>query len=527
MSYSSPLLARSRELAPRLLWLVAATLYAIVVYRTAWASDDVFITLRSIDNFVHGYGLRWNVAERVQVYTHPLWMMTLLAAYAVTREAYYTTIAVSFVCSFATFIVLMRLGTRRGLLGPILVFGLCVSRCYVDYSTSGLENPLSHLLAALFFSVVIAESQDRNDRQRLYQGALVAGLAVVNREDQSLLFAPALLWLALTSGTRLRSVLKTLSLAGAAPLAWTVFALVYYGFPFPNTAYAKLNVEIGRMELFGRGLHYIGNFVRHDPPSALVIAAATALIVVRGRAIERAMLVGLWLYVAYVASIGGDFMSGRFFSTPFLLSVLLLIARAPELKTVHQAAYVGVLTALSFVPAYPIWLSPKGLPAGGDQVKDEGIVDERLYYFLGAGLVNDKPTHKSRPWHWRAEKGLELRERPPAVVAWGAVGYTGYFAGPKVHFVDFWALCDPLLARIPFRTQDTWRMGHFRRKIPDGYLEAVDKGDASLIEQPFLAQVYGDLLKVTRAPLFDEARWKAIYRLNTGYYRAGLNAVEY
>ncbi|MDP7573157.1 MAG: hypothetical protein QF391_16270, partial [Myxococcota bacterium] len=45
-----------------------------VVIAQAWVSDDAFITFRVIDNFVHGYGLRWNVDERVEVYTHPLWL---------------------------------------------------------------------------------------------------------------------------------------------------------------------------------------------------------------------------------------------------------------------------------------------------------------------------------------------------------------------------------------------------------------------------------------------------------------------
>jgi arabinofuranosyltransferase len=46
--------------------------YAVVLVRTAWMCDDAFITLRTVDNFVQGYGLVWNVGERVQVYTHPL-----------------------------------------------------------------------------------------------------------------------------------------------------------------------------------------------------------------------------------------------------------------------------------------------------------------------------------------------------------------------------------------------------------------------------------------------------------------------
>src|ERR1700756_4952216 len=69
---------------------VCLGLFAIELLRTAWLCDDAYITLRTVDNLVSGYGLRWNVAERVQTYTHPLWMLALTLPYALTREPYFT-----------------------------------------------------------------------------------------------------------------------------------------------------------------------------------------------------------------------------------------------------------------------------------------------------------------------------------------------------------------------------------------------------------------------------------------------------
>ena len=31
------------------------------VYAEAWIGEDAFITFRTIDNFVRGHGLRWNI----------------------------------------------------------------------------------------------------------------------------------------------------------------------------------------------------------------------------------------------------------------------------------------------------------------------------------------------------------------------------------------------------------------------------------------------------------------------------------
>jgi arabinofuranosyltransferase len=57
-------------------WAAACVLLALVAHR-AWVGDDAVITARVVDNFLHGYGLRWNVSDRVQAFTHPLWAMLL------------------------------------------------------------------------------------------------------------------------------------------------------------------------------------------------------------------------------------------------------------------------------------------------------------------------------------------------------------------------------------------------------------------------------------------------------------------
>jgi arabinofuranosyltransferase len=120
--------------------------YAAVLIRTAWMCDDAFITLRTVDNFVRGYGLVWNPGERVQAYTHPLWLFVLSAPYAITREPFYTTLALSMLLAIAT--ALLLLWQSRGSVVRLALVGLLLigSKAFVDYSTSGLENPLSYLL---------------------------------------------------------------------------------------------------------------------------------------------------------------------------------------------------------------------------------------------------------------------------------------------------------------------------------------------------------------------------------------------
>jgi arabinofuranosyltransferase len=54
--------------------LIAMFFFSWLFYCNSWIGDDAFITMRVVDNLSHGYGLVWNTGERVQVFSHPLWL---------------------------------------------------------------------------------------------------------------------------------------------------------------------------------------------------------------------------------------------------------------------------------------------------------------------------------------------------------------------------------------------------------------------------------------------------------------------
>ena len=112
---------------------------------------------------------------------------------------------------------------------------------------------------------------------------------------------------------------------------------------------------------------------------------------------------------------------------------------------------------------------------------------------------------------------MVLRAQGPAVVEHGNVGFLGYYAGPDVHIVDRNGLTDPLLARLPVRDPVDWRIGHFRREVPAGYIDTLRDG-RNLIQDPDLAAYYEPLRFVTSGRLWSTARWFEIWRFNTGAY---------
>jgi arabinofuranosyltransferase len=109
------------------------------------------------------------------------------------------------------------------------------------------------------------------------------------------------------------------------------------------------------------------------------------------------------------------------------------------------------------------------------------------------------------------------RGETPSVKPRGAIGIGGYLDGPRVHTIDFLGLADPLLARLPSHDRHWWRIGHFERKLPEGYWATLETG-RNEIADPKLAVYYDYLSIVTRGEVLSIERIKTIARFNLGAY---------
>ncbi len=500
----------NRPLLQRLLLFSLLGAYTILLVRTAWMCDDAFITLRTVDNFVQGYGLVWNVGERVQAYTHPLWMFLLSAFYAFTREPYFTTLAISMALSLAT--VVLLLWTSRHHLFTLLLIGIISigSKAFADYSTSGLENPLAHLLLVAFF--ILCLRQPPLPRYALPLGAL-AGLIMLNRLDHGVLVMPALLATAVQLPRR--AAVALLTAAGAPVAGWLLFSLIYYGFPFPNTFYAKQTTGIPRIEYLERGVGYLVDTAVVDGVTLMGIAFAVGLALWRRRPFALlAAAAGIALYVLYVIWIGGDFMGGRMFSVPLAASLTVLASAQPS-GGKRLLAFLAILLALGLVVLNrPYLTSPEPLRGVFIGSQDFWISDNRAFHeklWLLPTLAG-----KARPEHieW-AKDGMTWRQRNAFFHVRESLGLFGYYAGQQVYIVDTLALSDAFLARTgPVTIPDNWAAGHIRRPTPDGYLLTKFTGENKLSD-PALAELYDQLQLVISGPLFNSQRFNIILNLNT------------
>lgn len=522
-----PEICQPGEARGRAAWAVIALVllftFALIV-RNAWLSDDAYITFRTVDNFVQGYGLTWNVAERVQVYTHPLWMFLMAGASAVTGELFYTSLAVSIALSMAAvaLLVIKMPVTSIGAVTALIIFSL--SKAFVDYATSGLENPLTHLLIAAFLLVYLDPARFADGRSSgwLLRLSLLAALVMLNRLDAGLLVLPALgyaLWD--TRGWRSFVV----GAVGLAPIAiWTVFSLFYYGSPVPNTALAKLNAGlIPAAEIRREGLRYLLNSWRVDPITLAAIGVGVVMPLAARSWRKLPLAAGCLLYLAYIVRVGGDFMSGRFLTAPLFLAVAVWATTTWRWPGTRPRLALGLLLVaclgVGLTAPYTPLRAPGGKRADADPavwVRGRSITDERANYYPVTGLLPALARDGETIAHDWAEEGRRARGTGPRISVRGSVGFYGYEAGPEVHVVDLLGLGDPLLARLPV-TDPNWQIGHFGRRPPEGYLETLESGENRL-RDPRLAAYYEALATVTRGDLWDPARWREVWRLNIGAY---------
>jgi arabinofuranosyltransferase len=369
-------------------WAIAlggAGLLAILFVRTAWMCDDAYITLRTVDNLIGGFGLRWNVAERVQAFTHPAWALFVAPFYAITREAYFTVLVLQISLATLTVAVCGRLVARSA---PDALLGFAAfagSKAFVDFSTSGLENALVHLLVVLFVIVWRREGTAPGGLSTL--GLLTSGLLLC-RLDLAALVAP-MVFVVLRPVSRAR---LTSFLVGLAPLAvWELFSLIYYGQFVANTALAKLPAGVSVLDLAGQGVRYFAATFHFDPMTPLLLAVAVAGLVWRGGRSGRAIAAGAVLHGAYIVSVGGDFMTGRFLTPAFVLAVVgtmgLVRWPGPERARVFVA---GLLVVAGLIPqASPLRTGSNfgEIARPGGEFDRFGVTDERRFYYPSLGLV--------------------------------------------------------------------------------------------------------------------------------------------
>ncbi len=197
-------------------------------------------------------------------------------------------------------------------------------------------------------------------------------------------------------------------------------------------------------------------------------------------------------------------MSGRFFTSPFIIAVTL-IAQA-ELSESQLKMLTVVCVGLGLLSINATLLSNSKYSSRGIE-RPDGIYDERGIYYSDWGLLAAK-KHTFQVFSWQ-------KEASRVSITCGLLGFTGLAQGPSAHLIDNCALADPLLSKLPARDDPEWRIGHFERQLPEGYVESIDKNQNLLVDNK-IKQYYDSIRIITRGPLYDMNRLREILKINLG-----------
>jgi arabinofuranosyltransferase len=302
-------------------------------------------------------------------------------------------------------------------------------------------------------------------------------------------------------------------------LAWLAFSLIYYGFIFPNTYYAKLNTGIPQSIMWEHGFEYLHDLRYRQPVAALLFFALILLTYnkvffvhkIKGSAIFYTAVSGVALFFLYVVYSGGDYMSGRFWVSPLFMSSIHFAWWLPK---IHKKEFIIIVTVFVTsniaLTANMIIKYPKA--------KEEwlySIVNEQNYY-KNTHLLFSKTPYTDHLW---VQWGRELKKENSKEIKttrFSNVGMFGYFGGSRPRIIDDNALTDAFIARLP--AIPGARVGHFARILPAGYFEARRTGDYSQMDPAFKDKAL-QIKAITQLPIFSKERWQAMrsyYFSNSG-----------
>jgi arabinofuranosyltransferase len=494
--------------------LLVFALFILTFVKTAWVTEDAFITFRVVDNALNGHGLSWNPNERVQAYTHPLWFFLLLAGSAINNQPYYISLFLSYICIVTTLWLALKILRPCGALSFLFLFALLFSKAFIDWMTSGLENPLGYLLITLFLWIWFRKE---GNRHHLFLLTFTAGAMYLNRPDAIVLISPALLYAFLTDEHPWRKKIGIVLMGGMGVFAWTLFSLVYYGTPVPNTALAKTATDIPALQYLAQAALTYAHIARTDTVSLILLLAGCLIGFLQSPRRWKALSAGLPVWGIYLCMIGGDYMAGRFFSIPVLFSALLC-ARALRNYPFRKLGAAVVAAMLIALPQLQFTLFSTLDYRIEGRIYD--ITDSRGAYYRATGLLRilqNTPGGGGISHRWFLT-GKALKDAAPrkGIYTGCVMGMLPYGAGPDFYWIDPLALSNAFLARLPARSGS--RVGHYERALPPGYLESV-MTEQNHIADPALARLYSDVLLASTGKIFRRERFAAIFRLNTGFHK--------
>ena len=486
----------------------------------AWNTDDAYHGFVMARNWVEGNGLVYNVGERVNASTMPLQTIMHGILYFLCGDMMFAAMYLGIIESgLAVLLILLFFCDNKWKIG--ITFFVWFSKGLMTFSTSGLENSLLFLLAVLLMNSLF-QAKENYDRRKLLEIAFYMGLIAFARMDAVLIFVPVSLYVFFLKRNKEISfgTCIVIGIIGLSPIiVWEVFSLLYYGFLFPNTAYAKLGTGYPIQDYWLRGISYFIATFLTDSVIIIVQVSYIYLALKSKNTLHICIASGIFLYSIFLINVGGDFMVGRHFTVTAVTSLcgITLINEKSYTETIRTVIISSVF--LSTVLCGPLqkhilWGTEKGI------LFTAAVADERAFYFDSTCLLSKLGIFSNHDYEiWSSEEIAEIEKSnvKGKVINWAPGILRYYYAREKI-VEDPHALGDAFLTKLKAVDEGaSWRIGHMRRIIPAGYNETLELGQNCLVN-PYLHEYYDKLSLIIKGDLFNRERLKTIININLGKY---------
>jgi len=328
--------------------LLAAGLAAVHVisFQGSGPIDDELIIWRYARNLVDGHGLVFNPGQLVEGFSAPLWVLLIAGGLGMGLPAQATGFALALagavLAVVATGLAWRRLHPGTQWYPPALL--LAASPALGWHAVAGLGTALMAGLIALWLWLWL-EAHERDEPA--WGAALALGLAGLMRTEAVLFALP---FLVLEARKRR---LPAAALALLPALLWLAFRLVYYERWLPVTYHVK---RLPLLEELRFGVVYLGVCTLTTGIGLMVFLALPLLLHPRPRSESplRAATAGLFLFVAYVVWVGGDFLElARFFLPALPVALVLACSGFRRLTGARPAALATALVVALALTQWP------------------------------------------------------------------------------------------------------------------------------------------------------------------------------
>ena len=494
---TAPEAATARSVHPHRLELVLRALpvafLAVLGWSHRWVEEDAFLNFRIVDQIRAGHGPVFNIGQRVEVATSPLWLAMLTVARSIVPfvRIEYLSIAGGLVLTGLGLWWVQAGAARLWRLegtGAIVPFGAVVVAALPaswEWATSGLENGLS--LAWIGALMLVLATVARRDPPPLSTVKIVAvgvllGLGPLVRPDLTIMSVATIVAVLVVRRPRGAQLGWFLTGCLTLPVLSELFRMGYYGILVPNTALAK---DAGGT-YWSQGWNYLVDLVA---PywlwvPVLAVVAVAVVVLARDRADARvpgpslvvvlALPVAGLLHALFIVKSGGDYLHARLllpsvfaFLAPFasvrwsrkllvpvvVLGVWAVVAVAFLRPSIHQG----------FVP-----LTEHNVAEGRDLMASLTLPGRRPilaedFIFVDGPLAKRLQARGERALVTSTAKRPILDATPQRTTLVSlARGISGYLAGPDVLVHEYNSLADPVGSHMPPNVDSS--PGHRKRK---------------------------------------------------------------